>query len=187
LPIGVRWPNGQPEAADERFSLKVFHRGTKGTTVTDIGLVKPTSPVHPWVALRSGCGSAHTLGVQMWRLIVLGLIAALVFHYARYFLLVRQEVPTILQICLLLAAAAIAAIPVRAAWKVTQLQAWMTALVAAGLSVAIFVWADRDSHSVSDTLNRAVPAIFLAVAVAVRIAIWRHRSAGFSTQGMTLQ
>jgi hypothetical protein len=119
----------------------------------------------------------------MWRLVVLGLMTALVLYYSRYFLLIRQEAPTIVQICLLLAAAAIAVIPVRAAWKVTHLQAWIAALVAACLSVAIFVWADRDSNSVSDTLNRAVPAILLAVTVAVRIATWRRPPEGLSAQG----
>jgi hypothetical protein len=111
----------------------------------------------------------------MWRLVLLGLLAALVTYYATYFLLIRQEVPTILQICLLLAAAAVTAIPARAAWTDSNLKAWVTALVASGLSVAIFVGADRDSHSTSDTLNNAVPPIALVVAVALRIATLRRR------------
>jgi len=119
----------------------------------------------------------------MWRPIVLGLFAALACYYAGWFILIRQELSTIVQIFLLLAAAGIAVIPVRAVWKVTHLQVWMTALVAAGISVVIFVWADQNSHSVSDTLNRAVPAILLVVAVAVRIATWLHRSEGLSAQG----
>ena len=146
-------------------------------------LRSPLIAVDPWLALRGSSSSDQTLDVQMWRLLVLGLITALVMCYARYFLLIRQEVPTIVQICLLLAAAAITAMPARAAWTASHLRAWMTALVGAGVSVAIFVWADRDSHSVSDTLNRAVPAIFLVAVVAARIATGRHRSPGFSVQG----
>jgi hypothetical protein len=118
----------------------------------------------------------------MWRLVVLGSITTLVIYYARYFLLIRQEVPTIVQICLLLAAAAITAIPARAAWTASHLQAWMTALVATGLSMAFFVWADRDPHSASDTLNRAVPAIALVVAVALWIATWRRRPDGMTVR-----
>ena len=118
----------------------------------------------------------------MWRLITLGLLAMLALYYARFFVLVRHEASTIIQIIFLLAAAAVAEIPVRAAWKVTHLQAWVTALGAAGLSVAIFVWADRDSHSVSDTLNRAVPAICLLIAFALRIGLLRLRSDGLSAQ-----
>jgi hypothetical protein len=56
----------------------------------------------------------------MWRLVVLVSITTLVIYYARYFLLIRQEVPTIVQICLLLAAAAIAAIPARGATTVAR-------------------------------------------------------------------
>jgi len=118
----------------------------------------------------------------MWRLVLLGLLAALVLYYGRYFLLIRQEVPTILQICLLLAAAAVTAIPARAAWTDSNLKAWVTALVATGLSVAIFVWADRDSNSASDTLNRTVPAIALVVAVGLRIATWRRRPEGLTVR-----
>ena len=132
--------------------------------------------------MRGGRVSDETRDVRIWRLVVPGSVTTLVIYYARYFLLIRQEVPTIVQICLLLAAAAITAIPARAAWTASHLQAWMTALVATGLSLAIFVWADQDSHSASDTLNRAVPAIALVVAVALRIVTLRRRPAGLTVR-----
>jgi hypothetical protein len=108
--------------------------------------------------------------MQMWRLIALGLLAVLGWYYARFFVLIRQEASTIVQIFLLLAAAMIALVPVHANWKVTNQRVWLTALIAIGIGAAIFIWSDQSSHSVSDTLNRAVPAICLVVTVAVLIA-----------------
>lgn len=116
----------------------------------------------------------------MRRLITLGLLAVLALYYARFFVLTRHEASTIVQIFLLLAAAVIALMPVHTNWKVTNQQVWLTALIAIDVSAAILIWSDQSSHSVSDTLNRAVPAIYLVVTAAVRIATLRLHSDGRS-------
>jgi hypothetical protein len=106
----------------------------------------------------------------MWRSIALGLLAVLALYYARFFVLIRQDAPTIVQMLLLLAAAMVVLAPVRANWKITKQHVWLTTLIVIGLGAAIAVWSDQSSHSVSDTLNRAVPGICLVIAIGVRIA-----------------
>ena len=105
--------------------------------------------------------------------------ALLTLYYARFFVAVRQEASTLVQIGILLAAAAVLALPVQFApaggawfrsWKPVSVQGWATAVVALGLEVAVFAWADHDAHSASDTLNRAVPTLCLIAAIALRIA-----------------
>jgi hypothetical protein len=106
-------------------------------------------------------------------------VALLSLYYARFFLAVRQEASTLVQIGILLAATAVLAIPVRltpigAGWfrngRPASVPGWATIVVAVGLAVAFFAWADHDAHSASDTLNRAVPTLCLIVAIVLRIA-----------------
>jgi hypothetical protein len=87
----------------------------------------------------------------------------LVLYYARFFVAVRQDTSTLVQIGILLLATAILLVPRGSGWRLSPVKRWAVSLVAVGLCVAIFVWADHDSHSVSDTLNRAVPAICLVL------------------------
>jgi hypothetical protein len=116
----------------------------------------------------------------MWRLIALSLLAVLALYYARFFALIRQETSTIVQILLLLAAALILLVPVHANWNVTKQHVGLTALIAIGIGAAIFMWSDQSSHSVSDTLNRAVPGICVVLAVALRIVRLNLHSDGLS-------
>jgi hypothetical protein len=115
----------------------------------------------------------HTL-----RFIAIG-FALLTLYYARFFLAVRQEASTLVQIGILLAAAAVLTLPVHFApagpawfrgWRPVSIKGWAPALLAIGLGAAFFAWADHDSHSASDTLNRAVPTLCLIAAIALRIA-----------------
>jgi len=116
------------------------------------------------------------------RLIVLGFFIALVLYYVRAFILFQHQASTIVQICLLLIGATVAVTPMRAAWRITALQAWLILLAAVGLSAAIFIWTDQSSDSVSDSLNRAVPAISILVTIAVRLAANRLQSDGLAAR-----
>ena len=109
----------------------------------------------------------------------------LALYYARFFVAVRQETATLVQIGILVAAAAVLAVPARLTprgaawfrgWLPDSLQGWATTLVALGLAVTAFAWADHDSHSVSDTLTRSVPTLCLIVAVALRIGYQSNRA-----------
>lgn len=102
----------------------------------------------------------------------------LTLYYARFFLFVRQESTTLLQIVILLAAAAILSLSVPFGvrggrwfrkWRPVSIQGWLTWLVGLGLAVAVFAWADHDSHSASDTLTRSVPTLCLIAAVLLRL------------------
>jgi hypothetical protein len=105
--------------------------------------------------------------------------AMLTLYYARFFLAVRQEAATLVQIGVLLAAAAVLTLPVRfgpaggawfRGWRPVSVRGWATVIVGFGLAVSVFVWADHDAHSASDTLNRAVPTLCLIAAIVLRIA-----------------
>jgi hypothetical protein len=122
----------------------------------------------------------QTWSMQTWRLIALSLLAVLALYYARFLILIRQEASTIVQILLLLAAAIIVLVPVHASWKLSNQHVWLTTLIAIGAGAAIFMWSDQSSHSVSDTLNRAVPGTCLVLAIAVRIARLRLHPDGQS-------
>ena len=105
----------------------------------------------------------------MYTLRLIGAAFALLsLYYARFFLAVRQETATLVQIAILLIAAAVLLLPIRRV--PVPINPWLTGVVAIGLAVAFFVWADHDSHSVSDTLNRSVPTLCLIAAVALRMA-----------------
>jgi hypothetical protein len=116
--------------------------------------------------------------VQTLRLVAI-VCVLLTLYYARFFLAVRQEGSTLVQIGILLAAASVLALPVPAGptrsgwfrnWRPVSGPGWAIALVAIGLEVAVFAWADHDAHSASDTLNRAVPTLCLIAAIALRLA-----------------
>src|SRR5438067_3384164 len=106
----------------------------------------------------------------MLRLIALG-FALITLYYARFFVAVRQEASTIVQICILLVAAAVLVWPFPRWWRLTSAQIWAITLVALGLGVAVLAWADQDSHSISDTLARAVPGLCLIAALVLRISL----------------
>src|SRR4051812_39768029 len=88
-------------------------------------------------------------------------------YYARFFF-ARQEASTLVQIAILLLAAGVLVAPARSVPRL-GLSAWIIGVAAVMLAVGVFVWADQDSHSVSDTLTRAVPALCLILALAVRL------------------
>src|SRR5690242_12430994 len=89
-------------------------------------------------------------------------------YYARFFFGVRQEASTLLQIALLLLAAGVLLVPARNVPRL-GLNAWLVGIAAVTLAAGVFAWADHDSHSVSDTLTCAVPAVCLLLALAVRL------------------
>jgi hypothetical protein len=105
--------------------------------------------------------------------------ALLTLYYARFFLAVRQEAATLVQIGVLLAAAAVLTLPARfgptggawfRGWRPVSVRGWVTVIVGFGLAMSVFAWADHDAHSASDTLNRAVPTLCLIAAIVLRIA-----------------
>ena len=126
--------------------------------------------------------AVDTWAVNALRLIVLGVFIALVLYYVRAFVVIQHQASTIVQICLLLLGATVAVTPMRATWRLTALQARLTALAAVGLSAAIFIWIDQSSHSVSDSLNRAVPSISVLVTMAVRLATHRLQADGLAAR-----
>jgi hypothetical protein len=89
-------------------------------------------------------------------------------YYARFFFGVRQEGATLVQIAILLVAAGVLLLPQRSVPRL-GLKAWMIGVAALALAVGIVAWADQDSNSMSDTLTRAVPALCLILALAVRL------------------
>jgi hypothetical protein len=107
------------------------------------------------------------------RLLALGYIG-LMLYYLRFFLGVRQELSTLVQIALLVGAVAVLVVPPRVP-RVNPLAIAVTALVAAAI---VFAWADHDSHSVSDTLTRAVPALCVILSSAVRLVPERTPARG---------
>ena len=98
----------------------------------------------------------------MLRVIALGFLT-LMLYYLRFFL-DRHETSTLLQVGVLLLAAGVLVIP----WRL-RLNAVLVAVGALGAAAIAFVLADQDSHSVSDTLNRSVPAMCLILAAATRL------------------
>jgi hypothetical protein len=123
--------------------------------------------------------SAAELAAAMWEkhMQTLRLIGAafvlLTLYYARFFLAVRQETATLVQIGILVIAGAVLLAPSRRI--AVPISPWLTGIVAVGLAVAFFAWADHDSHSVSDTLNRSVPTLCLIAAIALRVGYQSRR------------
>jgi hypothetical protein len=99
--------------------------------------------------------------------VIAAAFALLTLYYARFYVGVRQEAATLVQIAILLAATAVLLAPMRR--LTVRINPWLTALVACVLALSVLAWADHDSHSVSDTLNRAVPSLCLITALALRI------------------
>src|SRR3954468_23596906 len=103
-------------------------------------------------------------------------------YYARFFLL-RQEETTLLQIVTLWCAAGwllLRAAPAEAGrtiwfhgWRPASWPGWALLFGAAAAAIAVFVVMDRDSHSVSDTLNRIVPTYALLAALVLRLRLER--------------
>ena len=90
---------------------------------------------------------------------------ALALYYLAFFAQ-RQEQPTLLQIALLGGAAALF-FSVRAPSAGRRAMTWSIGGVL--LAAAVFALMDRDSHSVSDTLNRVVPTCALLAAIVVKL------------------
>jgi hypothetical protein len=88
--------------------------------------------------------------------------AALTLYYAR-FLVSRGEPATLLQIVLLLCAAAML---VRPPIRIEVTSWWVVGAALLLLCALVFVLGDHDAHSASDTLNRIVPAYCLIGAFA---------------------
>jgi hypothetical protein len=112
--------------------------------------------------------------------VALGVAGLLILYYARFFALVRQDPATLVQIGLLLIACAIVVAPPRGSWRLTPVQRSALAAIAVGVCAVIMVWSDQGSHSASDTLNRAVPA--MCVVVASLIWIGRERTLSRQTR-----
>jgi hypothetical protein len=122
--------------------------------------------------------------LHVLRLVAIAFVL-LTLYYARFFLAVRQEGATLVQIGVLLAGAAVLTLPARPArastpwfrsWQPVSLQGWAIVVVALGFGAAFFAWVDHDSHSASDMLNRAIPTLCLIAAIALRIAHQRDAS-----------
>jgi hypothetical protein len=106
--------------------------------------------------------------------VVAVLFALLSLYYVRFFLFVRAEAATLVQIALLLCAAALLVRPpIRAEAAHRPLALGMAALLAA----LVFILADHDAHSASDTLIRIVPAYCLLFAFVTGF-VRRRRAAG---------
>lgn len=98
--------------------------------------------------------------------VVAALFALLSLYYVRFFLVVRAEAATLVQIALLLCAAALLVRPpIRAEGADPRLVLGAAALLAA----FVFILADHDAHSASDTLTRIVPAYCLLVALTIPV------------------
>jgi hypothetical protein len=177
-------------ARSERFLLEIHDHLLEATAA---GLERGLSPSEAEARAISLFGSPELVArqyaaelaaarwekhVQTLRFVAVACVL-LTLYYARFFVAVRQEGSTLVQIGILLAAAAVLALPVPTGpagggwfrnWKPVSLQGWAVALLAIGIEVAVFAWADHDAHSSSDTLNRAVPTLCLIAAIALRIA-----------------
>lgn len=122
--------------------------------------------------------AGHERRVRTFR-VMAAPMALLSLYYLRFFLTVRQETSTLLQIGILLLAALVLVGPTsrvrgnaaRFLGRVPiRLGGWAATGLAVGLAMAVLAWADRDSHSVSDTLTRSVPTLCLIVGLALRVA-----------------
>jgi hypothetical protein len=111
-------------------------------------------------------------------MLFLGLVFLGLSGYYLRFYLVRGDPLTLVQLAILLAASALLVFSrgLQPRWRPVAWPGWLG--LVAGLVVAFwFVLAmDRDSHSVSDTLNRAVPTLSLWLALGLRLPA-RARSA----------
>ena len=103
------------------------------------------------------------------RLLGLGLLL-LGGYYARFYL-ERGDPVTLLQLGILLAASTLLlfsrGLPAR--WRPSGWREWLVVLAGLLLAAAFVAALDRDSHSVSDTLNRVVPMLCLWLALGLRL------------------
>ncbi|HEY3058051.1 MAG TPA: hypothetical protein VGL99_03655 [Chloroflexota bacterium] len=101
-----------------------------------------------------------------------GLCLLVSLYYGRFFL-ERQEPTTLLQLVTLLSAAALLVLrsgsPAPQPTGDRSWQMWGVLVAALVLAVLVFVIMDRDSHSVSDTLNRIAPTYALLTALVLRL------------------
>jgi hypothetical protein len=114
-------------------------------------------------------GEPVDTGRMIVRLLAAGFVL-LTVYYLWFFVAVRQDPATLVQVALLLLAAALLVRLLGPSRRLSTVRISATALFSMVLIVAVLAWADRDSHSASDTLSRAVPALCLVLAVAVRLA-----------------
>jgi hypothetical protein len=103
----------------------------------------------------------------------LGAVCVLLSLYYLQFFVRSREPVTVVQIAILLCAAAVSwlrtrPLPASAAWFPARLA---LLIILIGAAVLLFVVADSDSHSASDTFTRVVPTYTLMAAIIVRM--WR--------------
>ena len=114
-----------------------------------------------------------------------GLFGIVSLYYLRFFI-VRHEPFTMIQMVILLCAAAFlfllepphhVASPWFRGWRPIAWRGWIALAVGVTVAVGFFVVMDSGSHSVSDTLNRIAPTYSLLIALAVRLWLGRKVSA----------
>jgi HAAS len=143
----------------------------------------PAEVAHQYAGELAEARWDKRLPTLRWLAAGLGLLS---LYYLRFFVAVRQETSTLVQIGILLLGVLVLLVPTSrlpagAGWFRGRgpgaLRVWAPALVAVCLAATVCVWSDRGSHSASDTLNRSVPAICLLAALALRGAQTLEHSA----------
>jgi hypothetical protein len=91
-------------------------------------------------------------------------------YYLRFYLL-RGDPLTLIQMAILLAASALLVFSrgLQPRWRPVAWYGWLLVVAGVLLAVGFVVAMDRDSHSVADTLNRAVPTLSLWLALGLRL------------------
>src|SRR5205823_5562355 len=108
----------------------------------------PTSPISGRTSARQFAQLDREVPIGMRRAFA-AVCLALTLYYARFFVAVRSDGSTLLQIALLLCAAAVLA------WRPVRIEVTSRWVAAGGvllLGAIVFLLADHDSHSASDTL-----------------------------------
>lgn len=102
---------------------------------------------------------------------LLGLLFLGLSGYYLRFYLVRGDPLTLIQLAVLLAASALLLCSggMQARWRPDGRHDWLALLAGLALAFGFVVAMDRDSHSVSDTVNRAVPTLSLWLALGLRL------------------
>jgi MFS superfamily sulfate permease-like transporter len=104
---------------------------------------------------------------------VFGLVMLALAGYYAWFYVARHEPFTLIQLGVMLAASALLlAWPAgRRRWPALRGRDWLLGVAGLALAVAFVMAMDQGSHSVSDTLNRAVPTLSLWLALGVRLRL----------------
>ena len=111
-----------------------------------------------------------------------GLFCVLSLYYLGFYI-VRQDPFTVVQMVMLLSAAAFLSLQERTERATTpwfrslrpvSWQGWSAVVVGVTVAAAVFLVMDGGSHSASDTLNRSAPTYSLLIALGVRL--WLGRS-----------